>query len=460
MNKFKIKVIVVLLLIGSILTGCQREGSIVFSEERNSFWLRDIEYIEKILPSVHDNFYAHITKEEFTSQIEKLKGDVPHINDEEIKIRLMEIFVQVKDAHLFIVNFYSDMQKIFSVETFLNVSLSNNMTSLIPIKTRWFGDSLYVTDIDSEYKQALGTKLIKINNVPIEDVMNNINKMIPHNNEQRLRFLNPMHLVHPQILRHFDVIKKDMGIFTFEDKDGKTFKLKIKEKSIDEVNFISVLDSAKKSPLYMKKDDLFWYEYIPEENSLYFRLSTYGNTTIPDEIRYEDKGKAHSFVPPQSFSKFSQFTQEMISVLKDNNVEKFIIDLRNNNGGYSNITNDLFYYVLNNAKTYERGKLFIIADRGSFSAPIIDCMRFRQGTDAIIIGEPTGEMPFLMHGARANMLTLPSSKLTILYTVEEFIPVDEKMDSIIPDYIVDQSFEDYKNGIDTVMEAILDYENK
>lgn len=459
MNKVSSVLLALVLITSLVFAGCAQQTFKPYPEERNKFWLEDIDYIQKSLPQRHANLFAHISEKDFVSKMEKLKEDIPNISDEEIPVRLMEIFAPVQDAHLFIVNFHSDMQKLFSVKTFLNVSLDSRLSTILPLKTGWFGESLYVTEIDSEYSKALGTKLVKINGLPINEVMGRINGLIPHNNEQRLRFLGPMHLVNPQVLRHFDLLKKDTAACVFQKENGETFNLNIKVKNKDDVKFAALLDNVRQKPLAMKSDALYWYEYLPDKNSLYFRLATYSDIPLPKQRSYDEPKGSGLNLNYENFSKYKSFMNEMLKTLEDKKVDKLIIDLRGNNGGDPGCTSELRKYISSNAELNQKGKLFILVDKGSFSAPILDCQYFREKTNALIVGEPTGERPFKASGAGANILPLPNSKLTILYSQGEFVPVDEKVDSLVPDILVEPSINDYKNGVDTILEAVFSYQD-
>ncbi|MCB5942919.1 hypothetical protein LJB68_15445, partial [bacterium 210820-DFI.6.52] len=55
---------------------------------------------------------------------------------------------------------------------------------VFPIQYEWFGDELRVISCDSKYKDLLGSDLLSINDVSLNDVIDKISKMYPFENNQ------------------------------------------------------------------------------------------------------------------------------------------------------------------------------------------------------------------------------------------------------------------------------------
>ncbi len=449
------------MLISLIFTAsCTKKTVVTYSEERNNSWIEDINFLQENLPKVHADLFANVTEEEFNKRIEQLKEDIPRLDEVEIQLRLKEIFTLVGDAHLMVLDFESNLQKVFSLKTLYNIYFEPGLKEIYPIKTKWFGDSLYTIEIDSEYKNAIGSKLIKINGYTIEKVMEKINTLISHNNEWRLKALNPMYLIHPSVLKYFDFVD-DKAIFTFESENGKQFDMEIKVKKTDKVRFVSVLDEVENKPLYMNTDDLYSYKYLPEEKILYFDFNVYSDNLRHLFLKRVQKGLSNGkkYIAAdeqiEELPNFPNFLSEMFEQFDQHEVDKFVIDMRDNNGGSYELGSQLLRKTKLIQDINKKGKLFLIVDKGSFSAPVHDAVRYKNDTEAIIIGEPTGERPFKSGGAR--FMELPNSKLTIFFSMTTFVPLDENIDAFIPDIIVNQTFEDYRKGIDTVLETIKNY---
>jgi C-terminal processing protease CtpA/Prc len=77
---------------------------------------------------------------------------------------------------------------------------------------------------------------------------------------------------------------------------------------------------------------------------------------------------------------------------------------------------------------------------------------FKQETDAVLIGEPTGGMP--NHFGEVRSFTLPNNKLKVRYSTKYFKKVEEDVSTITPDIEIETFFNDYRSGIDPVWEYI------
>jgi C-terminal processing protease CtpA/Prc len=207
----------------------------------------------------------------------------------------------------------------------------------------------------------------------------------------------------------------------------------------------------------MTKNDLYWYEYLPETKAVYFKLSTYGEMEVLNKRNYNKESNISSGERTRDFGDFASFLEDMIAFMKDNKPEKLVIDLRGNNGGIPSILKDLREYIEWDSDFPERGSVFLLVDKGSFSAPILECTFYKDNLKAIVVGEPTGERPFVFGCGGADSLMLPKSRVSILYSAGEFTPIDKNIDSVVPDLVVNVSFEEYRNGIDPVLKAALDY---
>jgi hypothetical protein len=293
---------------------------------------------------------------------------------------------------------------------------------------------------------VLGSRVIEVNGVPIGDVMEKINTLIPHNNQYRLKSYNAMYLVKPSVAKHFGLSDGKTLSFTLEKENGERDQILIPAEKYDENRF-SRLPADTDYPLYQKRKDLFWYEYFPGNDTVYFRLTAYADKKSNVQKRFHDSGNSEVVLPD-----LDDFLIQLGAFMEENPVEKLILDLRDNNGGSYDVADRLFDFIEKNEKINVRGKLFLIVNNGCFSMPVYDSVRYKEGTNALIYGEPTGEMPF--NGGGANIMILPYTRNRVLYTAKTFQPIDER-DAFTPDVLVYTTFEEYKNGIDAPLEKIM-----
>ncbi|MFT8350890.1 hypothetical protein [Clostridium saccharoperbutylacetonicum] len=189
-------------------------------------WIEDINYLENNLAKNHINVYHKLNKEEYNKKFEDLKTEVLKLNDYEIKFKLARIVASIGDAH-----------------TSLNVNSQDNDTKIYPFGLAWFGNRLRVCAIDKSYKDVMGSKLVAINDILIDEVMNRINSLISHENDQWVKYINARYIQNPDILKFLKVTKEDTAEFTFINDEGKTIKLKVVPQVVQKDNVVNITDS-------------------------------------------------------------------------------------------------------------------------------------------------------------------------------------------------------------------------
>lgn len=430
--KSKLCILIMMVFI-ILLSGCNTGIKKVSSTDsvkdiRVQHWIEDIDYLHVNLPKVHKNLYHSIKKEDFDKETLKLKNDVAELKDYEIKCRLAQIVASVGDAH-----------------TSLNLSFNNS--SIYPMVLRWFSEDLRVIATGKEHKDILGKKLTNINGTPINEIMKKIDSLISHENNQWLKVIDVQYVVMPDVLKFLGITLGDDAQFSFEDDSNTICKFKFYPGTITLENVARVIDEMPVKPLRIQynfnslADNLYWYKYIPEDKILYFQY----NQCIDRDIAQRNGIKDYEKYPD-----FEKFSERLLKVIANNNIDKFVVDLRNNTGGDSSLMSKLVVKLTSDEKL--KGKIYVIIGKETFSSGVFAAIDFMKSANAIFYGEPTGGN---VNGyGDVRNLVLPNSRLQISYSTEYFSLSDKFRENFIPDVEVDQTFNDYKHGIDDVYEAI------
>jgi hypothetical protein len=109
--------------------------------------------------------------------------------------------------------------------------------------------------------------------------------------------------------------------------------------------------------------------------------------------------------------------------------------------------------VKQRAALNQKGRLFVIVGRRTYSAALANAVDFRKDTNAILVGEPIGERPNSY--SENDELTLPNSRLVVSYSTRYYKFVDEDVPAVLPDVRIDPSWPDWRAGRDPVMDWIL-----
>ncbi len=312
----------------------------------------------------------------------------------------------------------------------------------LPIYLKIFSDGCYITEATDEYKELLGGKIIKVNQFDYDTVFEKVSSMISRDNEIWPKFFFPWFFNHMNYLH-------GLGISNSTDNLEITYLLnnEIKSKhinSVKEMFFPKMTDYhiAKETtaPMFYKnRFRAYWYKYLEEDNILYAQINTI--TSLPD-------------------NPLEKFCDSIKTFVDTHNISAFVLDIRNNTGGNSDLNPTIVKLMLSE-KINVKGKSFTVIDYTTFSAAQNLAADIEVYTETIFIGEPTGSRPNFI--GEVNPFKLPYSGLVIsssnLYHQHGLYSSDTRT-WIAPDIYIDFSFGDFKNGIDPVLEKIIEFKKK
>lgn len=101
----------------------------------------------------------------------------------------------------------------------------------------------------------------------------------------------------------------------------------------------------------------------------------------------------------------------------------------------------------------QKGRLFVVVGRATFSAAMVNAIDFRKETNAILVGEPIGERPNSY--SENDEMTLPHSRLVVSYSTRYYKFLEEDVPAVLPDERIDATWADFRAGRDAVMDWIL-----
>jgi hypothetical protein len=414
----KTTLVIVPLLLTGLLWSTQSVGQFLIGVSssqvkgnRNEKWLQDITFLQETLPEKHKNLFFQMDKEDFHQQIESIKSDIPKLNDDELTVRLSEIIASVGDAH---------------------TRVSFDSSQIFPFGLYWFKEGIYCINTTQAYKNVLHKRLTKVNGMDVEEVLSRLNRIIPSENEWHFRSQTVQSMIIPQVLKGLDLLEGNEVEFTFADSTEKLQTIKAFPEKAKNIQGIVPQDSSELPFYRRKRGENYWFEYLSEDKALYVKYNACANSP---EIS------------------FKVFTDKVFSSIEENQVEKLIIDLRNNGGGNSLIFRPFLKKIQNHPRLNDPNRLFVVTGRSTFSSTILNVLELKNNTKATFIGEPTGGKP--NHYGEVRMLQLTNIGLSVSYSTNYFEYSKSDTESFIPDIVIEPSFDNYYHGKDAVLENIL-----
>lgn len=387
---------------------------------REEKWRGDLMFLFAELPKRHKNLYFKITREKFDREIAKIIESIPRLTDLEIILALRRVTTMIGDPHTRIPHV---REKVF------------------PILLYQFPDGVFATAATEEYKDTLDAKLVKIGETSIERAIEEVRPYIPVENEWWFKQQFPYFLTDPEILYGLKILPSaDTGDFTFIDRKGKTFVVKLNSVSTDEeIRFIHPFDTqGGQTPLYMRNQgEYYWREYLADSKTIY--------------INYRRCADMPSY-------SFFRFAASVLKIIDENPVERVVIDLRQNGGGNSTIIMPLLAALAKRRFGSQPGKLFVLIGRGTFSSAFLNALKLKRDLNAILVGEPTGQRPNAY--GEVKTMNLPHSDLPVQYSTRYLKTMEDDPPALEPDIQVTRSSLDYASGRDPVLERALSYKGK
>ncbi|HMT28294.1 MAG TPA: S41 family peptidase [Bacteroidia bacterium] len=389
-------------------------------------WKQDLDYVKTELPKLHYNLFFKISQAEFNAGMDDLISAIPKLSDQQIAIRLKQIVARVGDSH-----------------TNVSVAKLFDKKSRLPLNSFWFKEGIFIIGAQKAYQELNGQQIISINNIPIKVITDSLSTLYANENNAVYKWMITEFITHFSFLRYFEFVKGDSLIMEVMN-DNAVKSSHVVRASEFEGDWLQY--ETKTIPLYQKFCDIYYGEEYIRKDSIYF--IQYNDCWSRElEMKYGKEEKA------KELPSFVEFENRVYNVLQSKPVKKLVVDLRFNDGGASYQGTQFIERLSRFREINQKGKIYVIVGRKTFSSAIINVMDFKRLTPAIFVGEETAGKP--NHFGEIKRLKLPSSNLDVAYSTKLFKRSEENASSFVPDHICEVTFEDYKNGVDKAMDFIV-----
>ena len=393
-------------------------------------WREDLRYFAIELPRRHINFYHDLTPAAFAQAVNELDATIPFKSDGEIQAGFFRLAAMVKETH-----------------TYINWSVNGAVPYFrrLPLWVQWFKGGLYVTNVSYltetagrggkfNYRRAVGARLVKVGETDIERVIELVRQMIPHENEYWLHTQLPYYVLTPEILKEAGVVEDMERIrLTVARADGQPFTIILPLVSWNAAIPWMPHITRKELPLYRQNTNVnYWYKWLDDGRTLWLQYN-----------RCQDMAS----------NPMANFANELFQAADAGGATRFVLDLRNNPGGNSEVIRPVIAALRNRPWLNQRGRLYVITGNFTASSGLLCARDFRNQTNAILLGEPTGGKPN-GYGEILNIM-LPNSRLVCWYSTKYFNLVPGDPAALFPDVTIETAVTDYLGQDDPVLSYIL-----
>lgn len=393
-------------------------------------WRQDLRFFVNEVTRRHANFYNTVTPTEFAQAVNDLDAMIPFKSDADIHLGIFRLAAMAKDAH---------------TAVSLTANGSVPFFRRFPIWMQWFQDGLYLTNVSylteatgrggkQNYRRVLGARLVKIGETPIAEVIRRVSQIISYENDYWLHVRLPYFVITPEVLQETRVVENMERIpLTFAQANGQQITITPPIISWNAGIPWTTAGVRTELPLYRQNTSAnYWYKILDDSRTLWLQYN-----------RCADAAN----------NPMTSFAAEMFRTAETKGVMRFVIDLRNNTGGNSEIIRPVLNGLLQRPWLNQRGRVYVITGNTTFSSGLWGAIYFQYYTSAILLGEPTGGKPNSYGEVLGGLL--PNSKIGFQYSTKLHNIVPGNPIALFPDVPIETSAGEYINHIDLVMSYIL-----
>jgi Peptidase family S41 len=394
------------------------------AQSANSAWQVDLTFLTNALMQYHANAFHTISRSSFLQRVQEIRRRLPYMGNAETIVAIKQLVALIGDAHTGFgfssrpINFY-----------------------IFPIKVYRYSDGIYIQAAAPKYRDVVGARIASIGNVSAAEAERRLDTVADASNSWTKRWWLPF-TIRGEVFKALGLsTSADSAVFGVE-RAGKIRAINIpvlrKPFTVDYnlgappgSDWVDARGSV--VPLYLQQVERpLWFARAGTD-TLYIRCSVVGDSA---EVT------------------FDEFFARAFAYADRNGIDRIILDLRMNGGGNNELTPSVVQRIVARPRVNQRGHLFVVIGRSTQSAAENLVDRLQRDTEAVFVGEPTGERPN-MYGD-PQPFVLPRSRITVniasLYW-QDMGPSDDR-DTTGPEIAAELTEADFENGKDPALEAI------
>jgi hypothetical protein len=391
-------------------------------------WRFDLELVQReIHRRAYDPFHQ-LPAAGLDAGFADLEQRLPALSDPEVIIELAKLLRRVGNGHTGVLG-----------------AKRAELAWALPVRFYQFDDGLHVIAADPKLRDLLGAQVVGIGGHPIAEVMAALDPLVPRDNETWPKAIAPYRLRSTALLHALGLTPRaDAATLSIVDAAGAARDVAVAADTAHPdiwnvlpypADWVAVTDLlARPLPLHLRDNGVaHWLAYDARSRLLYIQYNR-----VADD-------------PRESLAAFAARVADTVAA---HDVEKVVIDLRQNNGGDTFLNEPLLRVLIRAPGLDVRGRCFVLIGRRTFSAGLNVAAYLERHLHPVFVGEPTGGKPNSV--GDEVPFTLPYSNVVVniadLYW-ESGWPQDRRI-WIAPDILIPSTFAAFRSGRDPAMDAV------
>lgn len=380
----------------------------------------DLDSALSVLDRIHPEPFHGIDREEFVAALDAYETALPTLSPEEAMVELMRVWALLsregRDGHQFA------------------LPQAQHAGPVLPIRIYEFAEGAFVTAVAPEADQALvGSRITAINDVPIDEVLEVIEPLVPRDGPATVHAFRPIFLLRIDVLRGLGVVGGGEVQIEVERVDGTEATATLTAMDADAYAEWAGPQGMHRLPVdpdmrYLASEDAYTAELLAD-GTAYVRYRSVESVDVREVRQWLDGDEA----------------------------DRLVLDLRQNPGGDNGTYSRLLRLVADFAEAHPGG-VTVLIDRVTFSAASNLATEIEQATDARFVGEPMGGgLNFWNDVTWVDLVALPiPMRVAVSERYWQFAEADDPRLTIEPDMAVEVTAADHFAGRDPALEVALD----
>lgn len=427
-------------------SGTMEDYAYCHAEERDRAWEEDILYLAQTCLDNHphvtgepvwtytfwepfgsktsgfsDEIYREETRTAFIELVNQVIAGIPEYTDVQMAYEMLRIVASLGDIHS-------------------SVTVGTKDDEIFPVRYEYFTEdgivSVYAVQVAEEYEDIYLGKLVAVNGIPVEEIIKKLIPYIPSENEYYpIRAIVSGSLSAKNALHAVGILGlEDKGAeFTFETGNGIVVRTitavpKSEFQQLEMIKHPMTTDDA----VMRHQNRNYWFEVL-ENNVLYMRISS-----LNEESDYT----------------FLKCLLDAGHVLQEaEQPMRLIVDFRFNHGGPEHFNQ--WNQFIDSIQKSNIDSIYLLINEECVSSGVAAPYQLAKRLEnAQLVGSPTAQFPNSPAAQIEYKLPNHGNSFYISGNYFLFAP-DEEDTALRPDVTVYQTWNDYQNNIDTVLQYVL-----
>ena len=387
-------------------------------------WHNEGEVLGRELTERHPDLFFRMDSTAFFSALEQRSAACPGKGKMTIALELQQVVARLGDPN-----------------TRVNYHFFIGRKDILPMRLFWFSEGLVVLRCEADSQGLEGRRIVAVNGHPLEQVADSLATLVADPTPSRIMSELPLMLTWIPVLEHFGFAQA--GVVEVEAEDPSGHRARYLLTPSPNTEEMTGLDLERLPVSWENKREYFHSKYLEDDRIYYIQYNKCWSREMEETY---GSGATALFMPS-----YREFEKAVLADLRKLDINKLVLDLRNNDGGKAEQGSRLVER-LERSGISKKADSYLIIGRDTRDEALVNALEFREAFGAEVLGEASGGRPNYFGDPRQFVLT--ASGLVVSCPEARISLLEGDPEAMLPDLEVNESFEAYLQGLDPALESI------